>query len=270
MEFLTILLSGLLAFVSPAGVVIDHAAENAIRSQFSKVEQLQVRVDNAPSYQIVQGKVERVRVAGRGLWLTPDVRIEALELETDPINLDLQSLRQKGKKPSLKSLKQPLQAGVRVVLTEENINQALQSPAVMARLQQLGGRIAGGSDPELLQRYQLLNPQVKFLGNNRLLFQTQLKQSGITEPLSLTVETGLGILAGKRLDLINPTATFNGKPVPPFVVTALKSTFSNRFDLSTLEEKGIIARLLQLKIEQNQLEVATFVRVEPTKPSISP
>jgi len=55
----TIILSGLLGLVSPVGSVIDRTAENAIRSRFEKVEQLQVRVDNAPSYQLLQGKVQR-------------------------------------------------------------------------------------------------------------------------------------------------------------------------------------------------------------------
>lgn len=65
MEFFTILLSGLLGLVSPAGLVIDRTAESFIRSRF-EVEQLQVRVDNAPSHQLLQGKVERVLIAGRG------------------------------------------------------------------------------------------------------------------------------------------------------------------------------------------------------------
>ena len=96
MEFFTILLSGLLAIVAPIGVVTDKIIANNLRSRLNKVEQLQVRVDNAPSYQLVQGKVERVRIAGRGLWLTPDIRIGALEIETDPLNVDLQRLRQGG------------------------------------------------------------------------------------------------------------------------------------------------------------------------------
>jgi hypothetical protein len=88
------LVSSLLALVSPVGLVVDQIALNAIRSQFEKVDQLQVRIDNAPSYQLLQGKVERVRIAGRGLQLK-QIRIAAIELETDPINLDPRSLGQK-------------------------------------------------------------------------------------------------------------------------------------------------------------------------------
>src|SRR4028118_813800 len=106
MEFFTILLSGLLAVLSPVNLVADKVTEGAIRARFNKVEQLKVRIDNAPNYQLIQGKVERVRIAGRGLWLTPDIRIGALEVETDPINVDLQSLRQSDNRSPRASLRQ--------------------------------------------------------------------------------------------------------------------------------------------------------------------
>src|SRR4028118_1069135 len=169
MEFFTILLSGLLAVLSPVNLVADKVTEGAIRARFNKVEQLKVRIDNAPNYQLIQGKVERVRIAGRGLWLTPDIRIGALEVETDPINVNLQGLRQSGQSPR-SSLRQPVQAGVRLVLTQEDINKALQAPAVAARLRLIGSRILGGS-PE---RYEFLNPQVEFLDNNRSRFQVEI------------------------------------------------------------------------------------------------
>lgn len=94
MELLTIVLSGLLGLIAPVGLVIDRTAENVIRSQFASVKQLQVRVDNAPSYQLLQGKVQRVRFAGRSLQLKQqNLQIAALELETDAIELDPRTLR---------------------------------------------------------------------------------------------------------------------------------------------------------------------------------
>ena len=76
MEFLTILLSSLLGLVSPTGLVTEKVANNVVRSQFSKVEQLQIRIDNPPSHQLLQGKVQRIRMAGRGLQLKQlDIRL---------------------------------------------------------------------------------------------------------------------------------------------------------------------------------------------------
>ena len=90
MEFLTILLSSLFGLVSPTGLVVEKVTSNAVRSQFARVEQLQVRVDNPPSYQLLQGKVQKVRIAGRGLQLKQlNIRLAVLELKTDPIDLDI-------------------------------------------------------------------------------------------------------------------------------------------------------------------------------------
>ncbi|HEY9637812.1 MAG TPA: DUF2993 domain-containing protein [Coleofasciculaceae cyanobacterium] len=265
MELLTILLSGLLTLVSPVGLVIDKVVENNLRSRLNKVEQLQVRVDNAPSYQIVQGKVERVRIAGRGLWLTPDIRIGALEVETDPINVDLQRLRQGGQKSPRASIRQPMQAGVRLLLTQADINKALQSPAVAARLRLIGSRVLGGS-PE---RYEFVNPRVEFLSNKRLRFQVDLLEKD-AQPLAFSLESGLGITAGRRLQLIEPMVVINGKALSPQLVSGLTGAINNRFDLRTLEETGILARLLKLDINSGELEVAAFVRVDASNQASAP
>jgi len=278
MELITILLSGLLAFVSPAGLVIDSVAEGAIRSRFDKVEQLQVRVDNAPSYQVAQGKVDRVRLAGRGLWLTPEVRIDQLEVETDPVALDLKRLRQsgekqpKGKKRSLTDTiagisKDPVQGAVHLVITEKDINQALKSPKVAQRLQERLASSLGSAAAFLPENYQILNPRVDFLADNRLRFQVDLQGQENTDKLAVNIESGLGVVSGRQLQLIAPVVTVNGNPVPPQFVSALTSGASSRLDLRNLEDTGIIARLLQFKIDSDRLEVAAFVRLQPPNTS---
>lgn len=259
MEFFSILLSGLLVFLSPAGLVIDKVVEGAVRSRFDKIEQLQVRVDNTPNYQALQGKVDGVRIAGRGLWLTPDFRIGLLELETDPINLDLPRLRQSSQSSPRSYLRQPLQAGVHLEITESDINQALLSPAVQAKLQELGRRLLSGSD----RSYQFNNLQVEFLENNRLRFQAQLRE-GNAQPLVIMVESGVGVASGHSLEFTRPVVSVDGKPAPDQLVQGLAQGVSNRLDIRTLEKLGITARLLQLDINTDRLQVAAFVRVEPS------
>lgn len=260
MEFITILLSGLLAILSPVNLVADKITAGAIRAKFNQVEQLKVRIDNAPNYQLVQGKVERVRIAGRGVWLKPDIRLEALELETDPLNVDLQRLRQGGQSSPRAALRQPVQAGVRLVLTEPDINKALQSPTVAARLRIIGSRLLGGP-PE---RYEFINPKVELLESKRLRFSMEVREKD-AQPLALIVESGVNIVAGQRLQLIEPVVSINGKPLSPPLVAALTRGVSNSMNLRTLEERGITARVLQFKVEKGELEVAAFVRVDASK-----
>jgi hypothetical protein len=154
---------------------------------------------------------------------------------------------------------------VHLVLTEEDINHALQSPAVAARLRLIGSRILGGS-PE---RYEFVNPKVDLLGNNRLRFQVEVREKN-AEPLALIVESGLGITAGHKLQLIEPGVSVNGRALSPALVAGFTRALGNRFDLRSLEEAGITARLLKLDINTSELEVAAFVRVEaPNQASTS-
>lgn len=256
MELFTILLSGLLGLVTPVGLVLDHTTENAIRSQFAKAEQLQVRIDNAPSHQLLQGKVARLRIAGRSLQLKrQDIRIAALELETDAIELDARTLRKRPK------LKRPLQAGVRLVLTENDVNKLLQSPEFMSRLRKLN-IVSSNKDSNPV--YQFVNPRVKFLANQRVNLQVEIQEEGNGQPVFVNVETGLTIQAGRSLQLQNPVAKVNEEQVPPQFLDVIVKNLNQRLDLRTLQTDGLLMRILQLNMKANELEIAVFVRIEPS------
>ncbi|KAM3102009.1 DUF2993 domain-containing protein [Phormidesmis sp. 146-12] len=254
MEFLTIVLSSLIGLVSPTGLIVDRLAEKTIRSQFVSVEQLKVRVDNAPSYQILNGKVDRIRVAGRGLFPVKEVRIEALELETDPIALQRRGRRFK--------LAEPIQAGVRLVLKSDDINRALRSPTVTARLRNLGIRFLRRSEAQQAERYDLVNPQVTFLPNQRIRLQVELQEQGYPEKLAIVVEAEPQIISGRSLRLENLTLLVNGQPAPKQIVGAIARVF-DRFDLRQLEKSQITTRVLKLQITPTQLQLAAFVQVRP-------
>ncbi|WP_410503743.1 DUF2993 domain-containing protein [Leptolyngbya sp. 7M] len=146
MEFFTIVLSGLLGIVSPLGFVVERVAEDAIRDQLEAVETLAVRVDNTPNYQLAQGTVDRVWLAARGVYPEAGIRIAVLEIETDAIQVDPGRLRQ-----GELELERPLNAGVRLVLTETDLNQALQSPQVSEQLRNLSLDFLGDRDLPLHQ-----------------------------------------------------------------------------------------------------------------------
>lgn len=259
MEFFTLLVSGLLGLVTPVGLVVDQAAVGAIRSQLAQVEQLQVRVDNAPTHQLLQGKVERVRVAGRSLQLKwQEVRIAALELETDAIELEPRSL---GSRPKFK---RPLQAGVRLVLTQQDINKLIQSPQFIALLQKLKINTGNSSNTGYNSVYNFVNPNVKFLANNRLNLQVELQEKGLEKPLLIRVESGLNIVGGKNIQLVDPIVAANGEEVPPQFVNAIVNNINKRLDLENLEDDGLQVRILKLNMKPEELEIAAFFRVEPS------
>jgi hypothetical protein len=258
MEFIVILLSSLISLVSPTGLVVDKVAQNTIRKQFASVEQLQVRIDNAPSYQLLQGKVDRVRIAGRGLFPYKDVRLEALELETDPIQVDAARLR-KGRV----RLQEPLRSGVHVVIKETDINQAMRSPTFVNQLRKIGFSVLENRQARRAQRYELINPRLELLDNHRLRLQVALRETKDPATLEIFFESGIEVLNGRQFRLVQPIARLNGEAVPERVLNAIAAGVTERSDLRKLERSGITARILQFKLDSNQIDLAAFIQVAP-------
>ena len=261
MEFLTIFLSSLITLISPAGVVVDRVAQTAVRKQFESVEQLEVRVDNAPSYQLVQGKADRIRIAGRGLFPAQDIRLEAFELETDPIQLNAARLRR-----GQPRLEKPLRAGMRLVLKQDDMNRALRSPLVLDQLKALGVNVLGQQNRQRAQRYTLLNPRIEFLANQRLRLQAELQEAADPDTLTIVMESGITVIAGRQLQLLNPLVTLDGEAVPESIMQSIAKGISAQSDLRQFEKTGLTARILQLNLTENQINLAAFVQVAPDKP----
>lgn len=251
MQFLAGLLSVLIAIVAPAGLVLEQVAQRAVRSQFKQVEHLRVRVDSAPSYQLVNGRADRVRLAARGLYPLDGVRLEALEIETDLIAVELQKSPQ---------LKQPLRAGVRLVVTAEDINRALRSPTVVNQLRQLGIGALSPNDAQQAERFLVLNPRVEFLRDRRIRLQATLQETGDPEQVEVVVEFGLAFPAGRQVQLLQPKASLDGQQVPPEIMTTIAEGIPDRLDLRQLERSGIILRILNYQLDPKQLEMAAFVQ----------
>jgi hypothetical protein len=254
MEFLTIFLSALLGIVSPVGFVVDRVAENAIREQLVEAEELSVRIDNTPTYRFIQGRADRVRIAGRGLYPVEAIRIEALEVETDAIHLNVSRLN------AAPQLQEPLQAAVKLVLSEQDINQALRSETISQRLGSLNlGAFSGmNSEP-----YQLIDPQVDFLENNRIQFQVTLEGERSGTQNQIVFETEIALVGGRQLRLVMPSANINGTPIPAQLINLLVLGINQQLDLRNLEERGITARVLNLEIAEDGLILISFVRILP-------
>ncbi|MEO0834761.1 MAG: DUF2993 domain-containing protein, partial [Cyanobacteria bacterium J06642_3] len=113
MEILTIALSSLLSLGASGGLILDRIAQGQLRDQVIDVEQQAVRIDNRPNYQVIQGKLDRVRIASRGVKIKPGLRIAIVDLETDQVALNLAELNFDDLDELRASLSQPVSGLVR-------------------------------------------------------------------------------------------------------------------------------------------------------------
>ncbi len=265
MELLTIILSGVLGLFSSLGIVVDKNVDLALRSQMDRVEQLEVRSDNAPSYQIINGKINKLRIAGRGLWVVKDLRIDTLEVETDPLAINLKDVQEDGQNLRSSSLQKPIQAGVRLKFTEDDLNNYLKSPDAIARLQKMTTSTLGSAGSSLGKDYQIVNPRVRFLANNRAGIKADLQDAGSGEKLNVDLETSVNIIGGRKFQLVDTVAKVGETPVPAFILSGLTTGLAEQLSVDMLEQRGLTARILQFKSSPQQLELAVFVRLSGSK-----
>lgn len=284
MEILTIVLSGLLSLVSGGGIVLDSIAKSQIRSQVISIEQQAIRVDNVPSYQIAQGKLQKVRIAIRGLTIEPAFKIAVLELETDAIEFDIAKLNLSSLEGLRNSLKQPMLGTGKLVLTQTDLNQALQSPEILAQLQQALNRLIVSKAGSSNIAYQLLKLEVQLKSENRLGVKLKLarqptnhqqnnslktSKNSPTEELTLVLGFKIQVLNGKSIEITDPQGSVNNRPMSSRILNGFAEGISDRLDLTSLETNGILARILQLEINHEQLKLVGFARVATKAPQLS-
>ena len=80
--------------------------------------------------------------------------------------------------------------------------------------------------------------------------------------LDFALESTVEVRNGKTLHLIDPQGTVNNRPMSQRLLNGFAVGISDRLDLNSLESDGILARILQLEINQDRLELVGFVRVE--------
>ncbi|MGP0128161.1 MAG: LmeA family phospholipid-binding protein [cyanobacterium endosymbiont of Rhopalodia musculus] len=262
MEFFTVFLSSLLMVFSPVSLVVDTVVADTIRSRVNDVEELAVRIDNTPSYQSTQGKIDRVRIASRGIEPIEDFRIEALELETDSIDVNINNLQTNNIKGIRQSLRKPLQGGLSLIIKEKDINQALKSDKIRETLQKTINSIV----PEQVPKFKILTLNVEFKPKNRLGIKVKLQQlkksdeENPPETIALNLEAGFKVKDGRSIQVLDPRGELNDRTLSKKILGRFQ-----QFDLAVLEGQGIIARLLKFKVDEESLALVSFIRLEPLK-----
>ena len=266
MELVTIIFSGLLSALSNGGWVLDAIAENSLSSNVESVETLEVRVDNRPNYQLMKGKLDKLRIATRGIKLQQDLRIDVLELETDPISIDIQALGESDLKDLQNSLQQPLQAAARIVITEADLITALASESLLQQLQETLNNIVAQRAGNSTRTYEISAPQIDLLPDNRIKLDLELRRLSRnqqrSQELAITLEVGIEVIAGTEIQLVNPQGTINGRSMSGRLLSGFAQGISDRLQLSNLESLGILARLLQLEVTEDRIELVAFTRIE--------
>ena len=174
------------------------------------------------------------------------MRIALLELETGEIDVDRSHLED----GILAALDRPLQGGVRLVLTEADLNRSLQ-----AWSQDEAEGIEVGS-------YRLHHPQIDCLSGDRLRVQVEVQEAENPDRLQVVFESGIRVSQSRYIEFVQPTLLVNGEAAPVELIQAFFGGSSQTIDLDRVLPNGTIGRLLKFEITSEQLELALFLQID--------
>ena len=272
MELLISIMSGILAIATSVNAVGDEVLKNKLESQIKSVDTIAVRVDNTPNYDLSKGKVKRVRVATRDLEISGAIAFKVLELDVDGIDIRLREWLQQDifteidGVPTLRLrqlFEQPVNIASRAVLTQEQLDNMLQSPfinrTIRRRLQQTLNRIAQSNYRR--EDFEISSFALDLIGENRIVLKMKLsgfdREDGTKNAeLNVDFEFALEVINGVSFRLTEQQVFVDGEEVKPEQRVLVVAPVT----LKALEEVGIKVRVIEWESNQDELELALFIR----------
>ncbi|MBE9013165.1 DUF2993 domain-containing protein [Pseudanabaenaceae cyanobacterium LEGE 13415] len=218
---------------------ISKVAELGIKSQLDAVEILNVAIDIDP-LKVITGALNSVSIAGAGMVMKQDLRIEQMEFNTgsvavNPISLAFGRIE----------LTQPTEAEAIVTLTEADINRAFRSDFVQGKMQNLDVQVNGETATVDVHKINFGLP-----GAGKILFSTEVILQNSQERKTVAFTAVPKISPDKQQILLEDVEYLDNQELSPEFTEAMLNEAKKLLNLKNFELGDMtfqIKRLAALK-----------------------
>ncbi|MEH2350445.1 MAG: DUF2993 domain-containing protein [Nostoc sp.] len=237
---------------------LSQEAERRISEKLDGAEKIEIDIQT-DLLKIVQGQADGVSVAGFGLAIKEDIRIQEIKLQTDTININpLSALF------GQIELNEPVNATARIILTEVDINRALASDFVLSQMQNFDLDVDGEIVSFEAQEIQIFLPgDGKIECRGRVL----LKEMGNTRPLAYTA------LLRPRTDsqsaMLESFNCTEGEGISIELATAFMQKAKELMNLPYLKWEDMAFSIKDIKVEIGSLILLVQTQVKQIPSSIT-
>ncbi|MBD2567551.1 DUF2993 domain-containing protein [Anabaena lutea] len=141
--------------------LLSQAVERRISEELDEVEQIDIEIKTDIG-KLFRGQVNQVDLAGQGLVVQDKIRVQDIKLQTDSISINPLSVIF-----GQLELNEPVNADIRLVLTEADINNALTSEVIYRWVRQFQLNVDGeivSFEPEEMQVFLPGDGKLEFKG----------------------------------------------------------------------------------------------------------
>ena len=229
---------------------LNKIAELALSSQLEDSDSLEVKIDTAPE-KLANGELESLLIEGKGLVIETDLRLQVLEIGMKAIAVEpLKALT------GSIELTQPTEGTAYLVLTQADLNRALNSPDLRAKINVLDTYLS-------TEQVKLTVPQKKCQlredGTVAVEALVELQPSGETKEVAFT--TTPKIAPGGKSVVLENIQYEPGKEVSEDLTQAFLDKAGKMLDLRNFEKQGLALRIRHLTVEAGQITLSAVADI---------
>ncbi|WP_287129832.1 DUF2993 domain-containing protein [Candidatus Cyanaurora vandensis] len=216
--------------------LVGAVATTAIRAMFQQTDTLTAQVRAFPVAKILMGSLDGFDLKGQGLLMRNGLRIQQMELKVQAISLDIGAVFGGAIK-----LRQPTSSTIQVVLTEQDLSRAFNTPFIREKLHVL----TLDDQPLTFQ-----DTKVQLLDGGLLRLQS-LIAVGKTVPQPVSLQARIHLEGGRRILFSEPE--YEGDPESQRIAEAVIAHINLLLDLDKFKLDGVTLRIFRCDIRRGQL-----------------
>jgi len=217
--------------------VVSKAVTAAISALFKQTEKLEAIVRAEPVAKLFQGSVDGFDFIGKGLLMHSGLRVESMEFYVQSVAIDFGAIF----KGQVK-LKQATQANMRIVLTEDDLNESFNTPFLIEKMQQL--TFKG-------EALNFETVQLKVEDDGSLKLDSRIRVGYAAERQHISLKTRLEVENRRRIQFSD--VSYGSESTDLELAQALVEHLNNMLDLDKFALDGMQLRVDQLRLRNQQL-----------------
>lgn len=229
---------------------LNKIAKLALSSQLEDSDRLEVKVKTDPE-KLANGELESLLIEGEGLVIETDLRVQMLEIAMKAIAVaPLKALT------GNIELTQATEGSARLVLTETDLNRALNSPDLRAKINVLDTYLSTG-------QVKLTVPQktCQFRADGTVAVGAivELQPSGETKEVAFTATPQ--VAPNRSSVMLEDLQYESGKEVSAELTQAFLDKAEKMLDLRNFEKRGLALRINHLAVEAGQITLTAIADI---------
>lgn len=229
---------------------IALAAEIGLSSQLDAAENIDINI-KTDLLKAVQGQADALDISGQGLVMQKDIRVQEMELHLDNVDIDPISALF-----GQVELKHPVDAIAKFVVTEQDINRALNSEYVQNQIQALEVNVKGQIVNLKMQQMELLLPS-----DDKMVFSGSVLLQEMGNPRQLEFSAVVRPRTNQQPVLVEGFHCKDGQSISLELAVALLGKMTQITELPYIELGKMAIRVKNMEVETGKITLYTEARV---------